>query len=338
MKDGPSKSRPLVRAAIVGAGLMGRWHAHEVRRAGGLLCAIIDPESSRATRLIQRHPRAKVVANLSAVAADGLADVVHICTPPETHEDLTRQALEAGLHSIVEKPLTESGDTTEKLQQLANARGRLLCPVHQFPFQRGVLRVQAAMETMGPLLHLDTLICSAGAERSSQNADRLVAEILPGPLSLVARLFNSSIRIADWCVEHPDEGELRATTKLGAVSVSMLISMSGRPTVNALRLIAERGTAYADLFHGFAVIQRGAASRTNKIAQPFLYGGATLFSATANLLARAANKEPAYPGLRELIRQCYVAIKSGGVPPILPAETLDVALARDQILAKASSK
>jgi len=338
MKDEPSKSRPVPRAAIVGAGLMGRWHAHGVQRAGGVLCAIIDLDRSRAARLVQHHPEARVFSNLSAFASEGLADVVHICTPPETHEALTRQSLEAGLHSIVEKPLTESGEMTEKLLRLAEPRGLLLCPVHQFLFQRGVLQVEKALEKIGPLLHVDTLICSAGAERSSRDADRLIAEILPGPLSLVVRLFPTSIRMADWCVEHPGTGELRVSTTLGAISVSMLISMSGRPTMNALRLIGERGTAHADLFHGFAIIERGTVSRARKVAQPFLHGGATLYFAATNLLARAANREPAYPGLRELIRRFYEAVRSGGVPPIMAAETLDVALARDQILAKVSSK
>ncbi len=277
-------------------------------------------------------------SNLSAFAGEDLADVVHICTPPETHEALARQSLEAGMHSIVEKPLTESGETTEKLLRLAESRGLLLCPVHQFLFQRGVLQVQKALEKIGPLLHVDTLICSAGAEGGSLDADRLVAEILPGPLSLVVRLLPASIRMANWCVEHPAGGELRVSTTVGPISVSMLISMSGRPTTNALRLIGERGTAHADLFHGFAVIERGTVSRARKMAKPFVHGGATLYSAAMNLLARAANREPAYPGLWELIRRFYVAVRSGSEPPIMPAETRDVALARDQILAKVSSK
>jgi predicted dehydrogenase len=338
MKDESSRSSLVPRAAIVGAGLMGRWHAHALERAGGVLGAIIDPERTRAAQLAQHHPKARVFSNLSTLADEGLADVVHICTPPETHEALTRQSLEAGLHAIVEKPLTESGETTERLLRLAESRGLLLCPVHQFLFQRGVLQVEKAREKIGPLLHIDTLICSAGAKRGSLDADRLVTEILPGPLSLVVRLFPTSIRMADWCVEHPGSGELRVSTTLGAISVSMLISMSGRPTMNALRVIGERGTAHADLFHGFAIVERGTVSRGRKVAQPFLRGGATVYAAATNLLARAANQEPAYPGLRELIRRFYEAVRSGGVPPIMAAEALDVALARDQILAKVLSK
>lgn len=333
MRDNSSNPSALPRAAIIGAGLMGGWHADAVRRVGGVVSAIVDADRKRAVQLIQSHPRAIVAPDLAAVAAGGLAEVAHICTPPETHEALAQQALEAGLHALVEKPLAETGEATARLLRLAESRGLLLCPVHQFLFQEGVLRAQKTLEKWGPLLHVDTVICSAGAEPGSQDPDRVAAEILPGALSLIARLLAPPIRRGIWRMQHPADGEVRACASIGKVSVSVLISMQGRPTVNALRLIGKRGTVHADLFHGFSILERGTVSRGRKIAHPFAQGGATLYSATANLLARARRHEPAYPGLRELIRRFYEAIHAGGESPIAGAETLDVALLRDQLLA-----
>ena len=313
---------------------MGRWHADTVFRIGGTISAIVDSDPRKATQLLRRYPQAKAVPNLAGIVADGLADVIHICTPAETHEALAQRALEAGLHSIVEKPLTETAETTSNLLRLAESKSLLLCPVHQFLFQSGVLRAQAAIDKIGPLLHVDTLTCSAGAQSGSQDADLVAADILPGPLSLIARLLPGAVRVADWRVEHPAKGELRASTSVGKVSASMLISLSGRPTVNALRLIGERGSAQVDLFHGFCVLEHGTVSRTHKIAHPFLQSGATLFSAATNLISRAARSEPAYPGLRELIRRLYEVLYTRGKPPISASETLEVAVARDNILAE----
>lgn len=323
---------------MVGAGLMGRWHADAVSKIGGTISAIVDFDPRKAAQLIRRHPKARAVPDLAGVVTDGLADVVHICTPAETHQALVQQALEAGLHSIVEKPLTETAETTSKLLRLAESKNLFLCPVHQFLFQSGVLRAQTAIGTIGPLLHVDTMICSAGAESSSQDADLVAEDVLPGPLSLIARLLPGTIGVADWGIVHPARGELRASTSAGKVSVSMLISLNGRPTVNTLRLIGERGSAQVDLFHGFCVLEHGAVSRAKKIAHPFLQSGATLFSASANLISRAVRREPAYPGLRELIRRFYDAVYTAGKPPISASETLEVAAARDSILAEIRRK
>jgi predicted dehydrogenase len=327
-----SSNRPL-RAAILGAGLMGRWHADAVARAGGVVSAIVDPERKRAGELRKQHGQARLAASLDEILQDGAADVVHVCTPLETHEALAGQALRAGLHALVEKPLAPVAKVTAKLLQLAESSGRLLCPVHQFLFQPGVLRVEAELRNIGPILHVDSVTCSAGAEAGAGEPEQIAADILPHPLSLMARLLAVRVAQADWQVQHPAAGEIRAMAKLGNTSLSILISMGGRPTANALRLIGARGTAHVDLFHGFAVLERGEVSRARKIAHPFAFAGGTLVSATTNLVARAVRGEPAYPGLRELVRRFYLAAQGKGEPPIRKEEILDVAEARDALLA-----
>jgi hypothetical protein len=74
-------------------------------------------------------------------------------------------------------------------------------------------------------------------------------------------------------------------------------------------------------------------SRRRKVAHPFLLAGGTLWSAAANLAARAARREPAYPGLRELVSRFYAAVRYDTEPPVAAAETLAVAAARDALLA-----
>ena len=92
-------------------------------------------------------------------------------------------------------------------------------------------------------------------------------------------------------------------------------------------------TALADLFHGFAIVDRGRATRARKLARPFTKSSRTLVGATANLFARAAHRETAYPGLLELVRATYEAIATHGPSPIAVDELLDAAQARDRILA-----
>jgi predicted dehydrogenase len=320
-------------AAIVGAGLMGRWHAHAVRRLGGRVALVVDPWRARGAALAARVGAASAdwldparVAELGAAA--------HVCTPLDTHAEVVASLVAAGVHVLVEKPLTETADTTADLLARAQEHGVVLCPVHQFSFQEGVRRLVATLPSLGPVRHVDFTACTAGAAgRDAATHDALVADVLPHPLSLFARVLGVSVDELEWRVSRPHAGELRAFADAAGTHAALLVSTHGRPTTNTLRVIGERGTATADLFHGFAIVQPGDVSRGRKIAQPFMLGAGTVGAASANLARRAARREPAYPGLRELVRVFYDAVAGVTPPPISPAETLAVARARDRICA-----
>jgi predicted dehydrogenase len=319
-----AKARTL-RAAVVGAGLMGRWHAHALARSGGRVAAVVDPNEPRARALAESYPGAAVYADLGAALGAAEVDVVHICTPLETHAPLARAAIERGRHLIVEKPLAGSAAESAELLARAAERGVLLLPVHQMLFQRGTQRLFAALPQLEPLRHLDFTACSAGAEgRDAAGRDRIAFEVLPHPLSLLARLLPDPPDELAWRLAHPAPGELRATAAAAGTTISITISMSGRPTVNTLRVIGAGGTAHLDLFHGFATLESAGVSRLRKVARPFSRAARTAAGAALNLGLRAVRREPAYPGLRELIRRGYAAIRGEAPPPIGAAEILAV--------------
>ncbi len=311
-----------VRVAIVGAGLMGRWHADTAVKAGARVVAVVDPDLPRAERLAARHPGCRPAADLSEVVES--ADVVHVCSPTASHAAAARLAIAAGRHALVEKPLAPSLAETAELLERARAREVLLCPVHQFVFQDGVRTALEALADIGPLVHARFTICSAGA-REPRDRDRIAMEILPHPLSLLARLASAPLPGAEWWARRPSAGELRVAGQLGAMTASILVSMTGRPTVNRMELFGARGAVEADLFHGFAVTLDGRVSRARKIAGPFARAAREAGAASANLARRLGRREPAYPGLRRLFAEFYEAATTGGPPPILPAETLSVA-------------
>jgi hypothetical protein len=109
--------------------------------------------------------------------------------------------------------------------------------------------------------------------------------------------------------------------------------MRARPTENALTVRCDHGTIRANLFHGFATVERGAPSRLDKIGRPFFGSAQALGAAIGNLAGRALRSEVAYPGLRELVRRFHAACATGAASPIDVAESIDVARARDRIRA-----
>jgi predicted dehydrogenase len=306
---------------------MGRWHARELARAGGVLLGVMD-RSADAARAVAGE-LAAATADLDELLALG-PEVVHVCTPLDAHAEQVERALAAGAHVLCEKPLAADAAETERLLAAADAAGRLLVPVHQYLFQPGFERAVAALGRVEPVLHVDAVACSAGGE-GHEDLDAVVAEITPHLLAVLERLLAGGLASLEWSVARPREGELRATS--ASPSAEILVSLAGRPTRNELRLIGGRGTILVDFFHGFSVVEGDAVSRAHKIAHPFVEAGATAGAAAVNLATRAVRGQPAYPGLRELIAATYEAVRSGGGPPISREETLAVAHARDALRA-----
>lgn len=325
-------------AAVVGAGLMGGWHAEAIRKAGGRVLAVVDQDENRAAALAKRFNNAQIYTRLEDALSKVHPDIVHLCTPTSVHRQQAEQALKAGANLLVEKPLATTLEDTQEIFDLAEQQGLAVCPVHQFIFQDGVQRLQAWMPDAGDISQISFMIRSAGgAALDSADLDSLVADILPHPLSLLQVLLPGSLE-SHWSVSRPAPGELRimgthrSNSPVG-VGLAIEISLNARPTQNSLVVSAQKATFIADLFHGFAIRLPGTVSRTQKIIQPFEASLLQFRAAAGNLVVRLMNNESAYPGLRRLVSLFYRSLNTGGTPPIPIQDTLAVARARQVILA-----
>jgi predicted dehydrogenase len=305
---------------------MGYWHARYAARAGGMIAATVDHEESAAVRLGRSHPGARVFGDLGACLASTAVEVVHICTPLASHVALAEEALRAGKHVLVEKPLSATAEETRRLLTLAKERGRKLCVVHQFPFQDGFRRVCRDVARLGELVEASFRICSAGGDgRDPTQRRQVLQEIAPHAVSLFRALRGPEKATLEWTVREYTSDELALTGSAKGLRFEVLISLRGRPTRNELLLIGTRATALIDLFHGYAVIEEGTVGRLAKSLRPFRFGAGLLAAAGLNLVRRAWKREPAYPGLRTLLREFYSSIREQRPAPITDAEMLEAA-------------
>jgi UDP-N-acetylglucosamine 3-dehydrogenase len=72
------------------------------------------------------------------VVASPDVDVINICTPNETHYEICREALEAGKHVLVEKPMTLSSADAYELIELAHKQNLVLSVGHIFRFNNAL--------------------------------------------------------------------------------------------------------------------------------------------------------------------------------------------------------
>ena len=304
------------------------------------MVAVIDQDLARASALAVRLPGRPAAESAlgNALRAHGV-QVLHVCTPLFTHEPIAREAIDAGVHLLVEKPLAGNATSVEQLHAQATAAGVLLCPVHQFLFQAGILRLERVLPSLAPVRQLDVVACSAGAEGGTDaEREQVALDILPHGLALARRLLGVDLAPTSWHVGSGPAGELRVLGDVAGTSVSLSVSMRARPTENSLTVRADRGTVRANLFHGFATVERGTPSRRDKVLRPFTGSTQMLGAATGNLLRRILTGESAYPGLRELVRRFHLAAAGEGSIPVTVAESLDVARARDTIASKRANR
>jgi predicted dehydrogenase len=296
---------------------MGRWHARYATRNRAQVIAIVDPDPAAANRLRASFPAAAAFADLAAMLDAVTPDVVHICTPVQTHAELVTAALRRRVHVMVEKPLAADTEQTRNLLDIADAAGMVLCPVYQFPFQHGFRQVRDWLRAHGPPLRVDLTICSAGAQRlGAQANEQLVREILPHPVSVLCMLTGQDVvDHSQWTVAGTAEGEFFACGRLGDIDASICISTHARPPRSEGRVLCASGTLDMDFFHGYSVVHQARGGRIGKIMLPFDAAFGQSAGAARNLLRRALAREPAYPGLAALIAAFFAAAAQKGPPP-----------------------
>jgi scyllo-inositol 2-dehydrogenase (NADP+) len=122
-----------IRTGLVGYGLGGRvFHAPFLAADPDLsLDVVVTADPERSAQVRSEHPGARVVPDLAALLdrADDL-DLVVVSTPPTRHADQVRAALEAGLHVVVDKPMTVHAAEARELVALAQQRGVMLTVFH----------------------------------------------------------------------------------------------------------------------------------------------------------------------------------------------------------------
>ena len=108
-------------------GALGQHHARiysELQKAGKIeFTGIYDANAERAKEISKQHD-IPVLSSPESVLSS--AEAVSIVTPTTTHFELASQALENGLHVLVEKPMTEDANQATKLVQLAQDKNCVL--------------------------------------------------------------------------------------------------------------------------------------------------------------------------------------------------------------------
>ncbi|RUS43871.1 Gfo/Idh/MocA family protein [Cohnella sp. AR92] len=101
------------------------------------LKAFFDVSADRAADAKEKFgtPDAKVYTSVQELLNDPDIQVVHVCTPNDTHAEISIAAMEAGKHVLCEKPMAKTSEDARRMLETAERTGRKLSIAYQNRFR-----------------------------------------------------------------------------------------------------------------------------------------------------------------------------------------------------------
>ena len=237
--------------AVVGLGYWGpKLLRNLVTMLGPTRVVAVEARADRRREHAAGFPGVQFEEHYDEVLADPRVEAVVVATPVETHGLLARQALDAGKHVLVEKPVAGSSDEARQLAELADEKDLVLMVGHTFLFSPRVEAIRNLIDSgeMGTLQYVTSSRLNLGIHRPDAN---VIWDLAPHDFSIVFHLLGefpvTLHAMAQGVVrpELPDVAFINMTFPSGAmasVSVSWLAPRKVRNTT----LVGERSMVIYD--------------------------------------------------------------------------------------------
>jgi predicted dehydrogenase len=148
-----------MKLAVLGLGFMGSVHA---RAIGSRLAAVYSSDPRKLTGDLTAvkgnlegaggtldFSAVKPYSSIDTLLADRAIDAVDICLPTDLHESVAIQALRAGKHVLVEKPMALDGSSARRMIAEAEACGRTLMCAQVLRFLPEYTALRDALAKLG---------------------------------------------------------------------------------------------------------------------------------------------------------------------------------------------
>jgi predicted dehydrogenase len=206
--------------------------------------------SRSSTRTTAGWPRHPSTTESLGEALDGI-DAVVVASPPASHAAIARAALEAGRHTLVEKPLTTSVEDAELLVETAARRNVQLMVGHTFEYNPAVRKLKDIVRSgvLGRILYVDTSRLSLG--RYQRDVD-VVWDLAPHDISIISYLLDETPVAAGTWAHHnlglpqADVAYLRLEFPRARTNAFVHVSWLNPNKVRRVTVVGERMMAVYD--------------------------------------------------------------------------------------------
>jgi predicted dehydrogenase len=261
--DGCAMKSARIRIGIAGAGWVAtNRHLPALQALDGVdVVAIYDRNFDRARALADlasRHGTTSTAyATLSGFLAEGL-DAVHVTSSPWSHHELATEALMAGAHVLVEKPMAMSPSEAEDMASYAAKHNRLLCVSHNFLYSHAMTRARRNLVHSSTSYVLGVQLSSSRRRLPTWYKSLpggLLFDEIPHMLYTQHELLGGATKIQSATARLAPDGNIRSAQVMltGATAEGQILMVFDSPISEwHLMCVAPGGVAGIDLFRDIA--------------------------------------------------------------------------------------
>jgi predicted dehydrogenase len=356
-----------LRIALVGCGQIADGHVSEIAKiAGAKLVAVCDAEPIMAEQLAMRFSVPSWYDCFDRMLESETPDVVHICTPPASHFELAKSAVDHGCHVYVEKPFALDYRQTDELLRYIEARGRKVTIGHNSEFDppSEEMRTLVRDGVLGSAVHVESWfgysLGGSFGKAIMSSSDHWVHK-LPG------KLFHNNInhmlnKITEYLVDETplvqamawksgaatcygdvrDElyDELRVVIKGSSVSAYGTFTSSVKPVAQFVKVYGTKSIATLDYVSRSVVVDRGARypSAVGRLIAGYDQARSYANSSWLNTKRFLKNDYHYFAGLNLLIQKFYSSIRHDTPLPVSPDKIRQIAWIMDEIFRQIGNK
>ena len=217
-----------LKTGLIGAGVFGGYHAGKIAESEiAEFTGVFDPDPARAKELASKYGVEAFGTQASLLAE---ADAVIIACPATYHAETVRDAIAAGCHVLVEKPLALTGDEASSLARAADAAKRVLQVGHQ---ERLVLKAMGLFDLPETPVKIEAWRESPPAPTGRAGDVSVIFDLMIHDLDMVACLMGKAATV-------DGEGAIVHSGHIDEAKALLGFPDGARATVSASRAADER--------------------------------------------------------------------------------------------------
>ena len=249
LQQSGSGQRPI-RVGLAGYGY---WGPQLLRNLNEMpetrVVAVAEPRPDRQRRIAELYPGVRCVESHQQLLQTGVEAIV-VATPIRTHRDVARDALLAGKHVLVEKPLAVSSDGALELIELAAERERTLMVGHTFMYNPAVRELRRLVKegVLGTVHYVDSARLNLGLFQRDIN---VLWDLAPHDLSILLHLLGRrplEVSARGRCCVRPGVQDVAYLEVIfeGGLTAVLHLSWLDPDKVRRMTVVGDRGMAVYD--------------------------------------------------------------------------------------------